>query len=117
LCMPVHVDNTAQYNCTTFTPSTQAQLPALSILVNILYVGYGSLDDCNLYHGWLLGVPIDNPATVTAWATSAMGGGIWGVGGIASDGTNLYVATGNTYNTGGIWGGGEAVIRLQAGTI
>ena len=75
------------------------------------------MDDCSLYHGWLVGVPINNPASVTAWATSAIGGGIWGVGGIASDGTNLFVATGNTYNTGGIWGGGEAVIRFQPGPI
>jgi len=114
---PVDVEMTAQYNGTTFTAATQAQRPALAIVGNILYVGYGSLDDCNIYNGWLLGVPINNPASVMAWATSARGGGIWGVGGIASDGTNLYVATGNTYNTGGIWGGGEAVIRLQPGPI
>ncbi|PYJ88315.1 MAG: hypothetical protein DME71_13365, partial [Verrucomicrobia bacterium] len=63
------------------------------------------------------GVPINNPASVTAWATSAMGGGIWGVGGVASDGNNPFVTTGNTYNTGGIWGGGEAVIRFQPGPI
>src|SRR6266480_823142 len=114
---PVDVEMTAQYNGTTFTAATQAQRPALAILGNILYVGYGSHSDCSVYHGWLLGVPINNPASGTAWATSAMGGGIWGVGGIASDGTNLYVATGNTYNTGGIWGGGEAVIRFQPGPI
>ena len=114
---PVDVEATAQYNGTTFTPATQAQRAALAILGNILYVGYGSIDDCNLYHGWLVGVPINNPGSVTAWATSAMGGGIWGAGGIASDGTNLFAATGNTYNTGGIWGGGEAVIRFQPGPI
>ena len=114
---PVDVEAMAQYNGTTFTPATQAQRAALAIVGNILYVGYGSIDDCNIYHGWLVGVPINNPASVTAWATSAMGGGIWGVGGVASDGTNPYVATGNTYNTGGIWGGGEAVIRFQPGPI
>ena len=114
---PVDVQMVAQYNGTTFTPATQAQRAALAILNNVLYVAYGSIDDCNVYNGWLLGVPINNPASVTAWATSAQGGGIWGVGGIASDGTNLFVATGNTYNTGGIWGGGEAVIRFQPGPI
>ena len=114
---PVDVQMVAQYNGTTFTPATQAQRAALAILNNVLYVAYGSIDDCNIYNGWLLGVPINNPASVTAWATSAQGGGIWGVGGIASDGTNLFVATGNTYNTGGIWGGGEAVIRFQPGPI
>jgi Domain of unknown function (DUF2341)/PQQ enzyme repeat len=118
---PVDVELTAQYNGTTFTPATQAQRPALAILSNILYVAYGSMDDCNLYRGWLVGVPINNPATVTAWAAATSGntygGAIWGVGGIASDGTNLFITTGNTYNTGGVWSGGEAVIRFQAGPI
>ena len=42
-------------------------------------------------------------------------GGIWGHSGVASDGTNMFVITGNTTGTGGVWGGGEAIIRLQAG--
>lgn len=61
-------------------------------------------------------MPIDNPASVTAWATSANGGGAWGVGGVASDGTNLFLATGNTMNA-SIWGGGEAIIRFQPGPV
>ena len=40
-----------------------------------------------------------------------------GHGGVASDGTNMFVVTGNTFNTGGNWMGGEAIIRLQAGPI
>jgi hypothetical protein len=72
--------------------------------------------DCSLFHGWLVGVPIGNPAGVTAWATDAIGGGIWGVGGVASDGKNPFVATGNTFNP-PTWGGGEAVIRFQPGPI
>ena len=50
-----------------------------------------------------------------AWATTAANGGIWGHSGVASDGTNMFVITGNTIGTGGMWGGGEAIIRLQAG--
>ena len=42
-------------------------------------------------------------------------GGIWGHSGVASDGTNMFVVTGNTTGTGGEWSGGEAIIRLQAG--
>ncbi len=42
---------------------------------------------------------------------------IWGVGGVASDGANPFVTTGNTQNTGGNWSGGEAVIRFQPGPI
>jgi hypothetical protein len=114
---PVDVEATATYNGMHFTAAIQQQRPALGIVGNILYVGYGSMMDCSLYHGWLVGVPTNNPASVTAWATSALGGGIWGVGGVASDGMNPFVTTGNTYNTGGNWGGGEAVIRFQAGPI
>jgi hypothetical protein len=48
---------------------------------------------------------------------SIWGGAIWGVGGVASDGINPFVTTGNTIFTGGTWCGGEAVIRFQAGPI
>ena len=113
---PVDVEAMAQYNGTTFTAAIQQQRAALGIVGNILYVGYGSMMDCSLYHGWVIGVPIDNPTSVTAWATDAAGGGIWGVGGVASDGKNPFVATGNTFNP-PTWGGGEAVIRFQPGPI
>ena len=84
---------------------------------NILYVPYWSFSDCGVYHGWLVGVPINNPASVTAWAPSAIGGVYGDIGGIASDGTYPFVITGNTFNTGGVWSGGEAVIRFQPGPI
>src|SRR5436309_6191634 len=118
---PVDVGEVAVYNGVTFTPSTQAQRPALAIVDNILYVPYGSFLDHCLYHGWLVGVPINNPADVMAWAAATEagthGGSIWGVGGVASDGKNPFITTGNTTNTGGTWGGGEAVIRFQPGPI
>jgi hypothetical protein len=118
---PVDVEATASYNGTTFIAAIQQQRPALAIVGNILYVGYGSMSDCDRFHGWLVGVPINNPASVTAWAAGdnngAWGGGVWGVGGIASDGVNPFVATGNTVHTGGNWLGGEAVIRFQPGPI
>jgi PQQ enzyme repeat len=101
-----------------FTSSIQGERGALGILDNIVYVPYGGhAGDCGTYHGWLVGVPIDNPGGVMAWATDAIGGAIWGVSGVASDGKNPFVATGNTFNTGGNWGGGEAVIRFQPGPI
>jgi hypothetical protein len=88
---PVDVEATATYNGMHFTAAIQQQRSALGIVGTILYVGYGSMQDCNFYHGWLVGVPINNPASVTAWAAGTsggiFGGGIWGVGGIASDGT------------------------------
>ena len=83
-----------------------------------VYVSYsGHAGDCGNYHGWVVGVDINNPSNVHAWATTALGGGIWGHGGVASDGTNMFVITGNTFNTGGNWMGGEAIIRLQAGPL
>jgi len=118
---PVDVEATASYNGINFTALTQQQRPALGIVGNILYVGYGSMRDCSLWHGWLVGVPMDDPSTVTAWAaatnTGTLGGAIWGVGGIASDGVNPFVTTGNTSGTGSNWSGGEAVIRFQPGPI
>src|SRR6266508_749467 len=113
---PVDVNATATYNGMTFDSFVQEERGALALANGIVYVSYsGYLGDCNNYHGWVVGVDINNPTNVHAWATTAVGGGIWGHGGVASDGTNMFVVTGNTFNTGGIWMGGEAIIRLQAG--
>ena len=115
---PVDVNATAVSGTFTFTSLVQNQRAALGIVNNVLYVPYSGLaGDCGSYRGWVVGVPINNPSSVTAWATAAIGGGIWGHGGVASDGTNPFVVTGNTFGTGGNWGGGEAVIRLQPGPI
>jgi hypothetical protein len=115
---PVDVNAAAVFNGTVFTSSIQNERAALGLVNGVVYIPYsGHFGDCGTYHGWLVGVPINNPASVTAWATSAIGGGIWGVGGIASDGKNPFAATGNTFNTGGNWGGGEAVVRFQLGPI
>jgi hypothetical protein len=102
----------------TFTSSIQNQRGALGLVNGVVYVPYsGHYGDCGAYRGWVVGVPINTPSIVTAWATSAIGGGIWGHGGVASGGTNMFVVTGNTFGTGGIWGGGEAIIRLRSGPI
>src|SRR5204863_3110603 len=115
---PVDVNATATYNGTTFTSLVQNERAALGLLNGVVYVPYsGHNGDCGTFHGWVVGAPINNPSSVTAWATRAIGGGIWGHGGVASDGTNMFVVTGNTFNTGGNWGGGEAIIRLQRGPI
>ena len=113
---PVDVGLAAQHNGITFTASIQMQRPALAIVGGVLYVAYGSMGDCSLYHGWVVGVPINNPASVTAWTFNSIGGAIWSPGGVASDGTNIFVATGNTFNPGS-WDGGEAVIRFQPGPV
>ena len=113
---PVDVNATATYNGVNFESRVQEERGALALVSGIVYVAYSGYNgDCDNYHGWVVGVEINNPANVRAWATTAIGGGIWGHGGVASDGINMFVVTGNTFNTGGNWMGGEAIIRLQAG--
>ena len=115
---PVDVNLHAVFNGTTFTSLVQNERAALGLVNGVIYVPYsGHAGDCGLYRGWVVGVPINNPAHVTAWATSAIGGGIWAVGGVASDGANPFIASGNTFSTNGNWSGGEAVIRFQPGPI
>jgi PQQ enzyme repeat len=101
-----------------FTSNVQNERGGLALVNGIVYVPYsGHLGDCGSYHGWVVGVQINDPTQVVGWATDAIGGGIWGHSGVASDGTKMFVITGNTFNTGGNWMGGEAIIRLQAGPV
>ena len=101
-----------------FDSSVQGERAALAIIGGILYVPFGGrAGDCGNYRGRLVGIQMNNPDSVTSWATTAIGGGVWGPGGVASDGTNPFVVTGNTFSTGGTWGGGEAVIRFQPGPV
>ena len=114
---PVDVALTAKAGTRAFTAVPQGQRSALSIVGTNLYVPFGGLaGDCGTYYGWVVGVPLNQPTNVMAWATAAAGGGAWSVGGICSDGTNFFVATGNTFGASS-WGGGEAIIRLQSGPV
>ena len=113
---PVDVDASPNYNGIHFISVPQEDRGALALVNGIVYVPYsGYFGDCGIYHGWVVGVDINNPSNVHGWATTAIGGGIWGHSGVASDGPNMFVITGNTFNTGGNWMGGEAIVRLQAG--
>jgi hypothetical protein len=100
-----------------FTSNVQNERGGLALVNGILYVPFSGLaGDCGTYRGWVVGIPINNPSSVMAWATGAIGGGIWGHSGVASDGTNMFVITGNTFNA-STWMGGEAIIRLQTGPV
>ncbi|HKP60259.1 MAG TPA: hypothetical protein VJV78_26220 [Polyangiales bacterium] len=104
-----------------FNPATQNQRGALLIVGRTLYVPYGGhFQDCGDYHGWVIGVPLDQPSAPVAFATAALGGGIWAPGGLASDGMSVFAATGNTMSAPGMgntspstWGHGNAVLRLS----
>jgi hypothetical protein len=102
-----------------FVSLAQEERGALALINGIVYVPFsGYFGDCPTYHGTVVGVHIDNSSMVGGWATTAQGGGIWGHSGVASDGTNMFVITGNTFTTPqSPWSGGEAIIRLQAGPV
>jgi hypothetical protein len=101
----------------TFTSSTQNERGALALVHDVLYVPYGGhWGDCGTYYGWVIGVPINAPAGVKTWRTRATGGGAWSPGGIATDGTWVFVATGNTFGA-ATFSDGEAHIRLGAGPV
>jgi len=114
---PVDVNTAARSGGTVFTSYTQNQRGALLVLGTNVYVPYGgNFGDCGIYYGWLIGVPLIQPTNVMAWATPANGGGMWAVGGVASDGINPFIATGNTFGA-SVWSGGEAIIRFQPGPV
>jgi len=96
-----------------FTASTQNERGALALFDDEVFVAFSGLSgDCATYNGRVVGIPTDTTKPATNYATTARGGGIWGQGGVTGDGASLFVATGNTFTSGGVWGGGEAVLRL-----
>lgn len=104
------------FNFPTFSSSLHMQRGALMLLGNMVYIPYGGYADIGSYHGTVLGVSLDG-SQLGSWATSSLKSGIWSPGGIASDGTNLFVATGNAPSGTTPWGGSEAIIRLQPGPM
>ena len=113
---PIDVAAKVKSGGTTFNSAPQSQRGALALLNGTLYVPYGGLyGDCGSYHGWLVAVSISDPTQIQAWATSLAAGGSWGPGGVASDGSSLYITTGNTFGGTTTWGGGEGLLRFTPG--
>src|SRR5437762_7428276 len=55
-----------------FASVVQEERGALAFVGGIVYVAYSGYDgDCGAYHGWVVGVNINNPSNVMAWATDA----------------------------------------------
>ena len=74
---PVDVSVAVTFSGIAFDSSVQNQRGALGLVNETVYVPYGGLNgDCGNYHGWVVGVPVANPAAPKAWATGATGGGI-----------------------------------------
>jgi hypothetical protein len=126
---PVDVTATARSGATAFDSPVQNQRAALTLLDGKVFVPYGGhIGDCGGYHGWIVGITATGTPQVSAWASTAFAGGIWGSSGVASDGTSLIAATGNTKALAtsggggttpgdGNWGGGEAVIKFPTTLI
>ena len=88
---PVKVDTVA-----SFDPKIHNQRSALSLVNGVLYIPYaGYVGDCGSYHGRVVSINASTPTTTGQWITGDGGGGIWASGGMAADGNNIYVATGN----------------------
>jgi hypothetical protein len=100
-----------------FDPSVQNQRGALALFKGKIFVPFsGHWGDCGAYHGFVVGVSIDEPGKVTSFSSLARGGGIWAQGGVSGDGQSLFAVTGNTFGTTGWfgateWSDGEAVLR------
>lgn len=99
----------------SFDSSVHGERSALLFFKNKLYVNYGGhFGDCGAYRGTVAQIAPETPTLEANWQTRATGGGIWAQGGIAGDGTYLFVTTGNTF-TSSQWKDGEAIIRLHPG--
>lgn len=122
---PIDVTVASKTTTTAFTPATTGQRGALTIANGFLYVPFSGLyGDCGIYNGGVLGVSISDPTMVQIWSTAYNGGGIWAPGGMASESTFVYAATGNTCMPGTYncpqgrpgdsqgWGGGEGLVRF-----
>src|ERR1700722_8280060 len=86
---PIDTNTIKSASGVPFNPQPQGQRSALALVHDILYVSWGGEDgDCGTYHGWVMSVPVADPKSATGFARAAGGGGMWAVGGLASDGTD-----------------------------
>ncbi len=112
---PVDVGASLAGLATPFAAAVQNQRGALALVGGRLYLPYGGhFGDCGDYRGWLVSIPVAQPAQVSAWHTGVRGGGSWGPSGVASDGARVYMTTGNTFGATS-WSGGEALLAFAAG--
>jgi hypothetical protein len=112
---PVDVGTKVSMGSLQFLSAPQNQRGALALVNGNLFVPYGGHNgDCGDYHGWVVSVSADNPSVIKGWATPALAAGIWAPGGLSSDGTSVFAATGNGFGE-MTWAGGEMVGRFGPG--
>ena len=119
---PVTLSSTTlSYNSTGFNSGDQNQHGALLIVNNILYIPFGGqYGDGGTYFGWIVAVDITDPTKLAGWSTISPRSGIWGSGGLTSDGTYVYGVTGDTTGlgrtdtgTGAVVSDSEEVVRVK----
>lgn len=115
-----------------FNPLIQHNRPALLIVPTAgqdatLYVGFASHGDQGLYHGWLFAFDADKLKQIGYMNTTPnaltdpsgypiAAGGIWqSGGGIASDGSSIYFATGNGTFDPTTSAYGDSIVRIAKG--
>ncbi len=113
---PLDVQSALAARGVTFDSTIQGERGAVLFVNGAAYFTYGGRSgDCGNYHGIVVQVaPSASPSVAGAWSTRADRGGIWAQGGSASDGTSVFVTTGNTSGA-TTWGDGEGIIRLKSG--
>lgn len=84
-----------------FSPLYSMQRPGLVLVNNVVYIGFGSWQDFNIWHGWLFGYDESSLAQTAAFSVTPNGsegeGGIWMHGnGLAADADGyLYFSSAN----------------------
>jgi hypothetical protein len=82
----------------SFDPHLESQRSALFMQNGLVYVAWASLCDITPYHGWIMAYDPTTLLQNAAMATTPNGneGGIWASGsGLAGDGNDIFIATGN----------------------
>ena len=86
-----------------FDAKQHDQRPGLLLLNGVVYLAFASWDDVVPYHGWFIGYDAHTLQQVAVFNDTPSGGsgGIWsGNTGLSTDGTYIYLATGNgTFDT------------------
>ena len=113
---PLDVQSALAARGVTFNSTIQGERGAVLFFNGAAYFTYGGRSgDCGNYHGMVVQVtPSATPSVAGVWSTRADRGGIWAQGGSASDGSSVFVTTGNTSGASS-WGDGEGIIRLKSG--
>jgi hypothetical protein len=93
---PVTLSSTTVLNGVTFNSGAQNQHGATLLVNGILYIPFGGhYGDGGSYLGWIVAVDTTDPTKIGGWSTLSPRSGIWGSGGLASDGTYVFGVTGD----------------------